>query len=210
MVTRKFQVIIMMFIMCITASRDAWADVNLWHDKWDVLADQPGVEITTGQNTNGDETRDILLPGKVSIHETRHDDKIERVEQDISGHGAVMCVWGIYTALRSVFDLCPTNSGDEELKTALDDAINRIDDFILANSNAGVTKEGLQAQVRKQMLAAQEKLNGLPDDVRAQKCYAGDAAKMLDRLRSKPTDSIKRSVDDLLSVPRPPVINPCL
>jgi hypothetical protein len=108
-------------------------------------------------------------------------------------------------------DACPTDLvGDGELKAALNDAINRMNDFIVANRNNGVTKDALQDRINKQVLAARETLSGLSDDERAKKCAAGDVAKMLDRFRSFPSDKIKKGVDELLSVPRPPVMNPCL
>ncbi len=209
MITKKWRLaVVTAFVFLIPTF--GWADPSQWKDEWDFLTHQPDAKITISRNANGDEIRDIVWPEKVSIHETRHGDKVESTAQDISGHGAVMCVWGIYTALRSVLDVCPTKTEDGELKEALDDAINRMNDFIVANSNTGVTKKALQDRINKQTVDTKEKLRSLSNDEHMKKCARGDTAQMLDSLRHSEPNNIKKSIDDLLSVPRPPVINPCL
>jgi hypothetical protein len=41
-------------------------------------------------------------------------------------------------------------------------------------------------------------------------CRSGDMARAIDALVRMPHDERKRAVDDLLSVPREPMMNPCL
>jgi hypothetical protein len=130
---------------------------------------------------------------------------------DNSGHGAVMCIWGIYTGLRASLDICPSdNPDDEKLKTALDEAINRINAFIVANSVPPITEATLEDQVNTQVLKTRTKAGSMSKDELTKKCATSDVGKMLDKLRSSPREQLKANVDDLLSVPRLPVINPCL
>jgi hypothetical protein len=115
----------------------------------------------------------------------------------VSGHGAVLCVWGIYIELAAALERCPEYR-DEPLKADLADAIDRINDFIVVNSLSPVTK----AELEKIAASRKEDLLRI--------CRPDGAAGMLKLFKSMPHDKFISSVADLLSVPRPPVGNPCL
>ena len=86
---------------------------------------------------------------------------------------------------------------DDELKIQLDDTIRRTNEFILANSPTPVTKEQLENQAR------------LHGHSRPRRC--NDTARyMINAIKNLPPGKFKSSIDDLLSIPRVPVVNPCL
>jgi hypothetical protein len=77
-------------------------------------------------------------------------------------------------------------------------AIDRIDDFIVANSLIPVSK----AELQKGAASRRENVSQL--------CRSDGLAGMVKAFGSISHDKFMSSVADLLSVPRPPVMNPCL
>jgi hypothetical protein len=121
------------------------------------------------------------------------------VQTDVTGKGAVLCVWGILEAVRAAGREC-FKGQDAEFQTELDTSISGIDQFIIRNSSRPVTQAGLddrRAQALKQ-------LHSLGD------ICTGDAARMYEGLRARGVDELRANTTDMLSVPREPVINPCL
>ena len=64
-------------------------------------------------------------------------------EKDTSGAGAVLCLWSIYLSVQAQTAACalPRRPVDD----AIDQAIDSIDDFIIANSSLHPTKAMLEA-----------------------------------------------------------------
>ena len=119
---------------------------------------------------------------------------------DRSGKGAVTCAWEILLAAEAAGDSCPaTHDGkfDADLKAL----IARVDDFIMRNSGKPVTPLDLQA---RRALAIQ-RLG--PAGVGICK---GGAFDLYRRLQASGVDHLRSWIDDLLSIPREPVMNPCL
>jgi len=126
-----------------------------------------------------------------------------RARVDVSGHGAVLCSWWIYLSVQMFTDACkwPRQPADD----AIDEAIVDIDKFIIANSPEHPTQAMLDEAKRcwdVKNLSQQEQ------DLVKKGCSKPEP--LIEKLRSPSADEIKASVKDLLSVPREPVMNPCL
>jgi hypothetical protein len=121
-------------------------------------------------------------------------------ERDASGAGAVLCVWSIYLSTQAQTAACalPRRPTDD----AIDQAIDAIDNFIIANSSLHPTKAMLEAFKRD---AAAEELTSLRR-AQPQFCERRD----LERFRSISPEQIRAGLKTLLAVPREPVMNPCL
>ena len=163
----------------------------------DAIAAQPGAQTTTTKNNDGSEVTEVRLPGGVVFHQERRNGKTLTSGHDLSGHGAVLCTWSIYVAMAAALELCP-ELRNEPLKADLANAIDRINDFIVANSLSPVTK----AELERRAASATEDTSQL--------CRSDGVAQMIKSAGSASHDKLMSSVADLLSVPRPPVMNPCL
>ena len=119
-------------------------------------------------------------------------------ETDTTGKGAVMCIWGIYVGLQQIGDTCFAGQ-DQDFKAQLADSIARTDRFIIANSPERVTQADLEA--RKQYGRAEAVQFGL---------CSGDGVQMYRMMRDQGPAALKAGTDELLSIPRKPVMNPCL
>ncbi len=129
------------------------------------------------------------------------------VKQDTTGKGAVLCIWSLYVELEKTVDVCelPFTPTDRAMRTA----ISRIDRFIIANSTTPVSQEDLdsrkQAESNKLVMPFVQPLaNGFLGGEGA--C----TAEFLTRFREVTPERIRKSVDELLSIPREPLMNPCL
>ncbi|MGJ5029075.1 hypothetical protein ACQR1I_19710 [Bradyrhizobium sp. HKCCYLS2038] len=164
---------------------------------FDAIAAWPGAQITTTTNNDGSEVKVVKLPNGVVFRQERRNGKTLTFGNDTSGHGAVMCSWNIYVIVAAALEICP-EFRNEPLKTDLAGAIDMINDFIVANSLSAVSKAELEqraASVRKDV---------------PQLCRSDSVAGMIKAFGSMSHDKFTTSVADLLSVPRPPVTNPCL
>jgi hypothetical protein len=190
-----FAAILALSLAAIVAS---YAQVRGQGVNLDAVAAQPGAQTTTTVNEDGSEVTEVKLPNGVTFHQERRNGNTQTFANDASGHGAVLCNWGIYVALEAALEICPVYR-NEPLKADLADAIDRINDFIVANSLSPVTKSELE-----------KRAVSMTGDV-SQLCRPdGPVAEMLKSFESMPRDKRMSSVADLLSVPRPPVMNPCL
>lgn len=118
---------------------------------------------------------------------------------DNTGKGAVLCIWSIYDAVRLVGRECHP-SQDAAFQVELEQSIARIDEFIIANSTRPVSKEQINALRAKglEML----RLHG--------NICAGDTERFYQMFRSRGASALREQTTDLLSIPREPVMNPCL
>ena len=161
----------------------------------DTIAAQPGAQTTTTINNDGSETTVVKLPNGVVFHQGRRNGKTWIVGTDHSGHGAVLCSWEISVVLAAALEICPAYR-NESLKDSLASAVDRINDFIVANSLFPVSK----AELEKRAASKRE----------ARLCRSSGVAGMLKSFGSVSHDELMSGIADLLSVPRPPVMNPCL
>jgi hypothetical protein len=111
-------------------------------------------------------------------------------------HGAVLCSWGILLGVREFGDKCDPEK-DVRFQAALDDAIARIDQFII--DNAPMTREKVEQYKQSLLRVPRDKL-----------CKTPDLRQLYELERKAGPEDIARNVTDLLSVPRKPVANPCL
>jgi hypothetical protein len=121
---------------------------------------------------------------------------------DKTGAGAVLCAWSIYLSFQAETAACglPRKPVDD----AIEQAIAEIDEFILANSSLRPTRAMLEDFKRR---ARESHLNALRRQGGPQNsCERFD----LQHFRSLNPDQIRTSIKALLSVPREPVMNPCL
>jgi uncharacterized short protein YbdD (DUF466 family) len=111
-------------------------------------------------------------------------------------HGAVLCAWSIYIAIKETGSRCFANE-DPEFKAALDDSIARIDQFI--TDNAPMTGE--QFQRYKQHAT---------DFTNSFDVCSRDYKMMYEAMRKAGPNEIRDSTARMLAVPRKPAMNPCL
>jgi hypothetical protein len=128
---------------------------------------------------------------------------------DNSGKGAVLCVWNIYVGLKAYLDTCVSDR-DKEFRADLGKGIDRIEQFIVENSLTTVSKSDLEARKRSELagLSAmspsqiEAMCSATPDDT-----TYGVYASFRSALTS---EKLKAAIANLLSIPRLPVMNPCL
>jgi hypothetical protein len=134
---------------------------------------------------------------------TRHVGGAE-IKFDNTGKGAVLCTWSMLVAAANAAQKC---GWGENL--ALGEAIGQIDAFIIANSLEPVTQEQLSARKAADSGLGYETAAG-----RASMCEytAGSHSfgEMLWRIHASEPEQLAALTSDLLSVPREPVMNPCL
>ncbi|MEO5375672.1 MAG: hypothetical protein H7840_15620 [Alphaproteobacteria bacterium] len=170
----------------------------------EAITAQPGTEVI--KQDNGLWT---ISRGGVVISQYRMGDKIEALGVDNSGHGAVMCMWGLYVDLKTTLDYClPDKFGD--LKEELSVAIGQINDFIVQNSLTKVSPADIEGRIAKQEDNIRKRIRGIPRDELEMKCVPKGMIGIIENLQSTPREKFKASIANLLSVPRPPVMNPCL
>jgi hypothetical protein len=178
-----------------------------WSPFWDAVAERPDAKVIDGVNSKGEQTRRIELSSGVSFYLERHGDKITSWDGDTSGHGAVRCAWEIYVAVRVHIDACSPDE-DPNLEADLDDALDRVNDFIAENSLVPITKQQLVDAIEQRKQQAIGMLRRSQGDQREQ-CEADGAAPLVKAMKSTPRDKWVSTLNDLLSVKRPPVMNPC-
>ncbi len=129
---------------------------------------------------------------------TEFHDKGISAQVDNTGKGAVLCLWQIYSFIIEVGNQCFKNNDD--IQRELVESVKRIDAFIIRNSSHPVT----QAQLSASEAQATQNLH------KSGNMCKGDGANLYQRVRSGGAAGIHGSLDELLSVPREPVMNPCL
>jgi hypothetical protein len=87
---------------------------------------------------------------------------------------------------------------DEAFQSALDESLARIETFILENSSMSAAE---LAQSKQKYIDRERD--------RSQLC-GGDGQTLYEGLRSRGGEALRSSTAKLLSVPRKPVMNPCL
>ena len=179
-----------------------------WGPIWDKLAEQPGAKVEDSM-VNGKERRLIKLESGVDFVLQRNGNEVSYTGFDHSGHGGVMCAWGIYGSLRMFMDMCPTKT-DDDLKMELDGALDIIGDFIVENNLTPVTKDQLLSGLHTKMENEMKLLRGMPKEQVHKTCLSSDARTMIEAMKRMPKEKLHANIAKLLSVKRPPVMNPCL
>jgi len=146
-----------------------------------------------------------LERGGASIQRFRSGGEAIERGTDRSGHGAVLCVWQVFITIRHSVAACAPDRAD--LLAELDRSIAATNGFIVANSPGPVTLSAVEARahaIDDQAIAGFAKL---APAARAKACAADWATQIAARLTPV---AVRGWTDDLLSVPRLPVMDPCL
>jgi len=126
----------------------------------------------------------------------------------------VACAARTFPTLVFILDTCAPGKYPELRKT-LAQVLNDIDTFIVKNSIVPVTKEALQQERRDGEVAFRAQSAGMsPEDV-AKECRKPDFESWLSKIEPAggehdESERIRKVTKELLSVPRPPVRNPCI
>lgn len=126
---------------------------------------------------------------------------------DTTGKGAVMCTLMVDVEIRAILDTCPSEPlGD--LRHDLDDSIARINDFVVRNSLTPISLDALHAQ---EAADGAQAVAGVPRPPEPGKlCTEGATSLFVATLARMTREQRRKATDDLLSIPRWPVLNPCL
>lgn len=170
----------------------------------DHLAAEPGAEVT--RSTDGTVQAVTLRRNGVAIQSSR---QRGTVGVDESGHGAVMCTWAIYVQIKTSVDLCGSAQAPQ-LGSELDEAIAKLNDFIAANSLVPTTVQAVAAAVTAEENKAKAAVAKLGEGGFAKTCSNPDIKQMISATARMSHAEWQKTVSDLISIPRPPVMNPCL
>ncbi|HYD06061.1 MAG TPA: hypothetical protein VEC60_10055 [Reyranella sp.] len=123
-------------------------------------------------------------------------------EIDTTGKGAVLCAWQIFQTVRNVIDACAPGEF-QALRSDMSWAIDATNDFIAANSPQPVTKAELEAVVARDAERDRARFTSAScPTLREQWIESWSSVTM--------GEPFRRGVADMLSVPRKPVMNPCV
>lgn len=130
------------------------------------------------------------------------------VQYDTSGKGAVLCAELILMEVRYMTQLCKWERTPAD--DAIDKAIIDIDAFVLQNSSTPLTQEQLDQQ-KLDYFSHRER----PGDTPPLRCVAdpmrlASDMKFLWDLHQQDAAKLEAWIADLLSIPREPLLNPCL
>ncbi|WP_174299466.1 hypothetical protein [Caulobacter sp. S45] len=120
---------------------------------------------------------------------------VQRPNPDDLKHRAVLCSWTIYLTAQAAGERCFPGQ-DDAFKADLNRGIKRIEDFIKRN---GHVDQSYVSRWESQAVA-ESKAPGFCSS-EAGKFYAAERAR---------SATLQKDIDDLLSIPRTPVMNPCL
>lgn len=187
------------------AEDDIWSIIEKRSDVKITVTEKPELSTSSNPKSNGKTYRKATFTGGVVIQEV--DGGI--VGWDISPHGAVLCGWEIYTTIKNTAEACSSEEKNE-FKDNINYAVNKFNDFIVANSLTPVSKNELEEKIQKRFLEQKEALSKMSKDEFQQTCSSDFIVGTRKQIKSMSQEKFRKSIDDALSVPRPPVMNPCL
>ena len=196
----------LILVLLLFASIPQSANSQAWGTKYDVLLEQENAEVEVTTTKKGKETRTFTLPGPVIVEERRHGDEYHASVTDKSGHGAIMCAWIIYSDILYAAEFC-SNLRTPELMERLTEAVDRIEDFYRQNQFPALSDTPL-ATMKPQYRERQVQQYGPPGGTL--RCENPSLALFVRRMLKGDRAKFDAKIDDLLSVPRPPVFSPCL
>ena len=130
------------------------------------------------------------------------------VKTDVSGKGAVLCTWSILTAVQATTEVCGWKR--LPIDATIDAAIADMDKFIIDNMPTPITQGELDERKRRD----REGVWGAEADQIASMCElsseADTHANFASSMRQTDPVALAMSIHDSLSLPREPVMNPCL
>jgi hypothetical protein len=193
----------------------AFAQSAPWNTPYDPYFDRADLAHEFKVLPDGTEIRKVMLPGGVLLEMELTDGKIQIATFDQSGHGAVLCAKGIYQRVRVALDACQ-DVENERVSRLVDEALDRMDHFILSNSIEPVTMSQLQERDQTKLRKLRNDLIGEGASGKLKSCKAEVPervqfpARLVSAFDETSDEEFRAKVDDLLSVPRLPAMNPCL
>lgn len=195
-------IVVLVFATSVASSQD------LSHADIDAIAKQPGTEVTRHQD--GDTEVTVIKRGGVTIEINRKGDQAETTGVDNSGHGALLCSLNIDIALKGMAELCYPNKY-QEYREDLGTAIDQIIDFTVKNNLVPITREEVEAETVAKARRRLEEAKRLDPTQLKQLCEVNDISVAAARMAETTTHEQRmKELRDMLSVPRPPVLNPCM
>jgi hypothetical protein len=128
-------------------------------------------------------------------------------------HGAVLCIWSIYLVADKIGEMCFAGQ-DPEFKEFLDQSIKAMDTFIMENAPAtaeqltAVKRQAREGEIAFMSDRARKEEPGNPDVCTAR--IFRDGVMIYRRLRDQDREELRTGIVKLLSIPRKPLMNPCL
>lgn len=147
--------------------------------------------------SQGEKSKEVPATSPGGIQMFQQGDRVLRY--DNSGKGAILCTWSIFETIRAVGQECYKGQ-DTAFQAELDRSMERIDEFIIKNSKHPVTRAEIEAE-RAQNL---QKLRS------GWYMCIGYGPRMYEDLRKKGPETLNVQTTNLLSIPREPVMNPCM
>lgn len=124
----------------------------------------------------------------------------------MSGKGAVLCSWSITLSVQAYARGCGWEKvpADEAILAS----IAKIDAFILENSLTPVTQADLERRKQAETQPLMDRITENADAV----CKRGEGefADLAWAMRERSAEQIAAGTAEMLSIPREPVMNPCL
>ena len=160
---------------------------------WRQFFDAPGAVI---ERCEDGQREAVQLPGDVQVVRERQGSDWTYIGIDRSDAGAVGCVSRVLMEINRVSSQCPSFL-DAAHQVRLSAYLDRLSDFFAANAVPDVSAEGFLARVGA--YAAQDP-----------QLQCADITEDFKRFALQLTDPASEAlVDELLGVPRLPVLNPC-
>jgi len=190
----------------------ASAEAEDWGTPYDIFFERNDLEPEYSRSENGEEKRSVTIPNQTRIDQTRKDGKVSTMASDITEHGAVLCAREIYINVKTALDNCEDLDYPAAQK-GLETALQEIEKFVLENSIIPVSREDIEADDKRRNTAFRDQF---PDNQpRICKAELGEESlrfmeHIAQRIENMSHDEFKNEIDKMLSVPRLPVLNPCL
>jgi hypothetical protein len=167
--------------------------------RWENMKLPSGTKLVISEPEAGKMRTSLIFPAGVVMLE-------EGINVDNSGHGAVLCSWEIFLDVRAALENCASEE-DKKLKKVVDNSIGRINDFIVANSLTSVTKNEVERSAREKIARERKQFAVMSKEGQKKAC----SSNFLQHFTRYVSDGkFEQEINELLSVPRPPVLNPCL
>jgi len=156
----------------------------------------------------GEHAADLPLPPTDGELVRTIDSSVGPVKIDVSGKGAVLCTWSILTAVQATTEVCGWKR--LPIDAAIDAAIADMDKFIIDNMTTPITQGELDERKRRD----REGVWGAEVEQIALMCElsseADTHANFASSMRQTNPVALAMTIHDSLSLPREPVMNPCL
>jgi hypothetical protein len=127
---------------------------------------------------------------------------------DQTGKGAVLCLYEIYLGVQAATRMC----GWERTKSddAMDRGIAATEAFIAKNATIPSTLDHVEELKQSAAEAKVLSKDGAAERCRRDPGNRGSSIEFMYMLRTRPPAEIDASFAEMLSLPREPVMNPCL